>query len=272
MGRRRDATDESGTPANDGGPDDDALAPGFVATVRRLARGDLDFFLDAIRAGQDRARRRLEQTFGHQLDPRMIHDVTVISGVGFMMMSMKILKFLPGIAIASGHKTLLLIPLYILASRLTYSRWGGTAAGSIMGVIGLMMGDGRTGVFEVFKHVVPGVVVDLANPLVSRLPHSKIVYCLLGFVVAAFRTSTELLLVFLPALTSGNLWETPELQAFPAAKLIPNLFFGTLSGIVTYFVLPAFRQTEPTDQGPHAAAQPQDSPLPVESSGVSNSQ
>jgi hypothetical protein len=223
---------------------DDALAPGFMATLGRLARGDVDFFLDAIRSGQDRARRRLEQTLGHQLDSRMIHDVTVISGVGFMMMSMKILKFLPGIAFASGHKTLLLIPLYILASRLTYSRWGGTAAGSIMGVIGLMMGDGRTGVFEVFKHVVPGLVVDLSNPLVSRLPHWKIVYCVLGFVVAAFRTSTELALVFLPALTSGNLWETPELQAFPAVKLIPNLFFGTLSGLVTYFVLPAFQRPE----------------------------
>jgi hypothetical protein len=219
-----------------------------MATVRRLARGDLDFFLDAIRDGQDRARRRLERSLGHELDQRMIHDVSVISGIGFMMMSMKILKFLPGIAFASGHKTLLLIPLYILASRLTYSRWGGTAAGSIMGVIGLMMGDGRTGVFEVFKHVVPGVVVDLANPLVSRLPRSKIVYCVLGFVVAAFRTSTELLLVFLPALTSGNLWETPELQVFPAAKLIPNLFFGTLSGLVTYFVLPAFTRTEPAGE------------------------
>jgi len=47
-----------------------------------------------------------------------------------------------GVPFASGHKGVLLIPLYILASRLTYSRWGGTAAGAIMGVIGFLQGDG----------------------------------------------------------------------------------------------------------------------------------
>ena len=227
--------------------DTDALGPSFMTTMRRLVRGDLGFFLDAIQSGQHRARRRLEETMGHRLDPRTLHDVEIISGVGLMMVSMKILKFLPGIAIASGHKTLLLIPLYILASRLTYSRWGGTVAGSIMGVMGLMMGDGRTGVFEVFKHVVPGFVVDPLNPLITRLPHWKTIYCVLGFVVAMFRTSTELALVLLPAVSTGNLWETPELQAFPVAKLIPNLFFGTLSGLVTYFLLTKFRPIDPQE-------------------------
>jgi len=61
------------------------------------------------------------------------------------MMSLKMLRILPGIPFFSGYKTLLLYPLYILAADLTYSRWGGTVCGTIMGVLGFLQGDGRYG-------------------------------------------------------------------------------------------------------------------------------
>src|SRR5438132_13010099 len=115
----------------------------------------------------------------------MAHDVATVSGIALTMATLKIFKLLPGIPFASGHKALLLFPLYVLASRLTYSRWGGTAAGSIMGVIALLQGDGRFGVLDVLRHVVPGLVIDLAGPLASRLPAWTLGYCFLGLAAAA---------------------------------------------------------------------------------------
>jgi hypothetical protein len=139
----------------------------------------------------------------------------------------------------------------VLAARLTYSRWGGTTAGTIMGVIGFLQGDGRFGVLEVLKHIAPGLVIDLADPLVRRLPVWALGYCLLGVVAAIARTSTELVLVFL-------LGARAEIYLFPAAKLVPNLLAGFLSGFVTLFVLRVFAR-EPSVQD-RSAQSPESKP------------
>ncbi len=102
-----------------------------------------------------------------------------------------------------------------------------------MGVIGFLQGDGRFGVLEIFKHIAPGLVIDLCEPLARRLPAWALGYCILGFAAAIARTATELLLVLL-------LGARAEIYLFPAAKLVPNLLAGTLSGFVTLFVLRAF--------------------------------
>src|SRR2546430_6537482 len=155
------------------------------------------------------------------------------------MASVKVLKILPGLPFAPGHKALLLFPLYVLASRLTHSRWGGTAAGSIMGVIGFLQGDGRFGVLDILRHVAPGLVIDLAGPLVRRLPAWALGYCFLGLAAAAGRITTELVLLLL-------LGTRAEVYLFPAAVLVPNLLAGFLSGFVTIFVLPAFARSDST--------------------------
>ncbi len=134
---------------------------------------------------------------------------------------------------APGHKVLFLFPLYVLAARLTHSRWGGTVAGSIMGVIAFLQGDGRFGVLEILKHVTPGLVIDLADPFVRRLPAWALGYSILGLAAAVARTTTEFAVVFL-------LGSRAEVYIFPAARLIPNLLAGFLSGFVTMFVLRAF--------------------------------
>jgi hypothetical protein len=100
-------------------------------------------------------------------------------------------------------------------------------------VIGFLQGDGRFGVLEIFKHIAPGLVIDLGEPLARRLPPWALGYCVLGFAAAIARTATELLLVLL-------LGARAEIYLFPAAKLVPNLLAGTLSGFVTVFVLRAF--------------------------------
>jgi len=102
-----------------------------------------------------------------------------------------------------------------------------------MGVIGFLQGDGRFGVLEIFKHVAPGLVIDLAGPVVRRLPAWSLGYCFLGLAAAAGRITTELILVLL-------LGARAEVYLFPVAVLIPNLLAGFLSGFVTIFVLRAF--------------------------------
>jgi len=106
-----------------------------------------------------------------------------------------------------------------------------------MGVIGFLQGDGRFGILEIFKHVAPGLVIDLAGPLVRRLPAWALGYCFLGLAAAAGRVTTELMLVLL-------LGARAEVYLFPAAVLIPSLLAGFLSGFVTIFVLRAFARSD----------------------------
>jgi hypothetical protein len=223
---------------------------GFFAVVKRLLRGDSGALVQAIQANIRIATERSGREGAAQLSVQMAHDVAIVSGIALCMASLKILKFLPGLPFASGHKGLLLIPLYILASRLTYSRWGGTAAGAIMGVVGFLQGDGRFGFLEILKHLAPGVLIDLADPLMRRLPQRALVYCVLGVAAAAARTITEFIVVLL-------LGARAEVYLFPAARLLPNLLAGFLSGFVTVFILRAFKaSTASTDEDSNNRSDP----------------
>jgi hypothetical protein len=210
---------------------------GTLSTVKRLLRGDIGGFVQTIRANIERAGERVGDGSNRRLGPHAAHDIAIVTGIALCMASVKVVRFLPGLPFAPGHKALLLFPLYVLASRLTHSRWGGTATGSIMGVVGFLQGDGRFGVLEIFRHVAPGLVIDLAGPLVRRLPAWALGYCFLGLAAAAGRITTELVLVLL-------LGARAEVYLFPAAVLIPNLLAGFLSGFVTIFVLRAFARSD----------------------------
>lgn len=224
--------------------------PGLLQILRRVLGGDVAFFSTAVQQSLERAKEHVERESGGTLGAKFAHDVAVITGISLMMTSMKMLKLLPGIPFFSGYKTMLLYPLYILAADLTNSRWGGTVCGTVMGVIGFLQGDGRYGAFEILKHAVPGLVIDLTWPLVRRLPRSVFVFSLLGFVTAIARTSAEFATVLL-------LRPRDEIYLFPFLKLIPNLVAGTLSGAVTYFLLPAFRGAEPAAKAAGSAAPPE---------------
>src|SRR5262249_24608481 len=128
---------------------------GFLAAFRRMARGDVGALTDSIGRNLQRAQSHVAQQEG--LDSDLAHDVAIVTGVALMMMSLKVLRILPGIPFFSGYKTVLLYPLYILAADLTRSRWGGTVCGTIMGVLGFLQGDGRYGAMEILKHTALGV-------------------------------------------------------------------------------------------------------------------
>ena len=203
---------------------------GFFAVLRQVLRGDIGAFADVVRANIALAENQVASDADPRVGGQFAHDVAVTTGIALCMASLKMLKILPGLPFASGHKTFLLFPLYVLAARLTQSRWGATAAGSIMGIIGFLQGDGRFGVLEILKHVAPGFVIDIGEPLVRRWPPWALGYCVLGFFAAIARTATEFVVVLL-------LGARAEIYLFPAVKLVPNLIAGVLSGFVSVFLL-----------------------------------
>ncbi len=207
-----------------------ASRSGVFVFLRQVLRGDIGAFADVIRQNIALAETRAAADADPPVRGQLAHDVAVLTGIALCMASLKMLKILPGLPFASGHKTFLLFPLYVLAARLTQSRWGATAAGSIMGVIGFLQGDGRFGVLEIFKHVAPGLVIDIGEPLVRRWPPWALGYCVLGFFAAIARTATEFVVVLL-------LGARAEIYLFPAVKLVPNLIAGVLSGFVSVIVL-----------------------------------
>jgi hypothetical protein len=154
------------------------------------------------------------------------------------MLGIKALKILPNIPFAPGHKLVVLTPLYIVAGMLTrgtgVARFGATLTGLVMGTVAFLMGDGRYGVFEIVKHVVPGIVTDLCLPVVvggGRRP-GGLVWSLFGGVIAAGRFCT---IVAVTALVQA--------PAVAYAILVPGLTvhvtFGLASGYVTFHIVRA---------------------------------
>jgi hypothetical protein len=133
--------------------------------------------------------------------------------------------------VMQGAKTMFFIPMYMLAADRTHTRWGGTTAGGIMGFIAFLNGDSRYGIFEVLKHLVPGMVIDLVWPLVRRLPLRMWILVLVGLLAAAVRTSTQFAMIL--CLGSDN--EALFVIALP--KLIMNGIAGAMSALVSYPVL-----------------------------------
>lgn len=104
-------------------------------------------------------------------------------------------------------------------------------AGGIMGFIAFLNGDSRYGIFEVLKHVVPGLVVDLAWPLVRMFRLRFSILLAVGLLAAVARTATQFAMVF--CLGADNV----TLFLLPAERLIPNLIAGFLSAFVSYPIL-----------------------------------
>jgi len=155
------------------------------------------------------------------------HDVAVIAGVSSAMLSLKMFKTLPGMPFAPGHKNAVLLPLYIVAAQLTRSRFGATTCGFVMGTGSVLTGDGRYGVFELIKHVVPGVLVDLLYPIVRRISATSIpLYCAFGVVLAAGRFATEVGVAVALAVPGS-------FYAYLGTAAITHLVAGALSGFVT---------------------------------------
>lgn len=211
---------------------------GVIALFRALRKRDLSPFVERIDQVLQDASAHAERL---GLSERRAHDVGVIGGIGAAMMAFKLVKILPGIPALAGMKTVFFIPLYMLAADRTNSRWGATMAGGIMGFIGFLNGDSRYGIFEVLKHVAPGLVVDLVWPLARRFQLRFSVLLVVGLLAAAARSSTQFAMVLLLGADKS------ELYLLPLPKLISNIIAGFLSIFVSYAVLRKLGSSAATD-------------------------
>jgi hypothetical protein len=199
--------------------------------VARLRHGDVGAIVERLERQIERAERHVEgQELGRRSRP-WIRDVAVISGVSLTMLGVKALKILPAIPFAPGHKLVVLTPLYVVASLLTRSRAGATLTGLTMGSVAFLLGDGKYGVFEILKHVAPGIVCDLCLPLLvaeGRQP-GRLAFSVLGGVIAAGRFATIFAMVLLV--------QAPRVAY---AILLPGLSVhvgcGILSGFVSFHI------------------------------------
>ncbi len=161
-----------------------------------------------------------------------LNELIVIASLSFLIMSIRMIKILPGIPFAPGHKSLIIIPFYILAHELSSSRWGSTKTGFTVGIISFMMGFGKFGVFELLKHVSPGLFVDLTVPVMKGIfkRGSPLIYCTLGVMISTFRFSTLLVVTLLASPPEGAYYVLVFI-------FVSHIIVGALSGFITYPLL-----------------------------------
>ena len=211
-----------------------ASREGFGAVMRRLAAGDVRPIVQQVEEALQSASAQVARRGDAGASGVSARDLGVVAGIATAMLALKVLKILPGIPFAPGHKSVLLIPLYILAGALTTTRWGATLAGATMGTVAFLMGDGRYGVFEILKHVAPGVIVDLFLPLLlggGRRP-GVFAWCAFGLLVAIGRFATVVAITLAVAARG-------QMYVLLAAPAVVHLAFGILSGFVTFHVVRA---------------------------------
>jgi hypothetical protein len=146
------------------------------------------------------------------------------------MLAIRAVKILPAIPFAPGHKLVLLTPIYVLATLMTRGRAGATWVGLTMGVVSFLSGDGKYGVFEILKHVVPGVLCDLFVPLLTaggRRP-GRLEWTVASALIAAGRFAA----IFVVTLTAQ-----PPALAF--AILLPGLAVHVTFGVLAGWIVPA---------------------------------
>jgi hypothetical protein len=219
---------------NHGSPPDDTRL-GFWLSVKKLARGDIGPLLQPI----ERALRRAERHFDG--DPKA-RDAAVISGLALAMLGVKALKILPSIPFAPGHKLVLLTPIYVAASLMTRGRLGSTTTGSVMGIVSFLSGDGKYGVFEIAKHIAPGLVCDALVPTLARRPRSRFLWCAFSALTSVARYAV----IFLVTLVA----QPPSIAfAFLLPGLAIHLTFGILAGLVIPPVVRAVQDLRPDNRG-----------------------
>jgi hypothetical protein len=218
--------------------------------LRAVVTSDGEVLSEPLKRSLKHAGRRVEARHP-DLPPGLAHDVGVLTAIAMVMLSLKMLKTLPGLPFAPGHKNAVLLPLYLLAADLTRSRFGATSAGLTMGILSFLMGDGRYGIFEIFKHVTPGLMTDLIYPLVRRVTRpSVLVLALLGVVLAAGRFATELGV----ALALGV---PKSFYAYIGGVAVTHLVAGALSGFLSRVLLLSADRLRAQTADPPTAGAPQ---------------
>lgn len=211
--------------------------------VRRLLRGDVGFLGARVRRAFSVSVREIATRHPHLSEERA-RELGVLSGIALTVMGLKMLRIAPGLPFAPGHKSVVLLPLYILAASLTRGRWSGTVLGASVGLLSFAFGGGRHGIFEVFKHIAPGIIVDVFSPWLRarRGGGSVSRYAFVGSVAAVGRFATTVVIVLL-------MGAPPEFFAMTSPLAIVHVGFGAVSGLVTLALIRWFEAQPVTADG-----------------------
>ncbi|MGD9725522.1 MAG: energy-coupling factor transporter transmembrane protein EcfT [Nitrospiraceae bacterium] len=198
----------------------------------QLRHGNLTFITELVERGLDRAERFVTRA-NPDMEREQTKDIAIIVGMATAIMGTKLLQVLPGIPFAPGHKNVVIIPFLLLASRLTYRRFGGLWTGLTAGVVSVFLGYGQYGVLEIAQFAVPGLMADLFLPVV-RPSHPKwlrfIEFGLIGGLLGIGRFAANVLVILLAGAPG---------MAFVLylPMLASQVFFGAVSAFVSMAVL-----------------------------------
>ena len=210
---------------------EDAMSLNF----QQIRQGRMQFVADLV----DRALTRAEALVTNE-NPRMdrtqARDIAVIIGTAVVIMSTKLMQVLPGLPIAPGHKNVVIIPLFLLAARLTSMRFGGLWTGLTVGIVSVLSGYGKYGVLEIAHFAVPGLMADLLLPLVR--PQSPrwwrvAQFGLIGAAMGAGRFAANFSVILLAG--------APDLAfVLYLPMFVSQVSFGAISAFVSLGLLEVF--------------------------------
>lgn len=196
-----------------------------------IRAGRVQAFAEVFERGLERGRRWLAAQYP-QLDAARVRDLSIVLALCLTVMGLKVLQVLPGIPFASGHKNVLIVPMFLYVSQATHMRFGGFAAGTAVGIVSFLLGYGKFGVLEIAHFALPGLLADLVTPFlratgpVARLAQYAVAGTLLG--LGRFAAN------FLAILLAG----APEVAfALFAPLLLSQVVFGALSCFVSVLLI-----------------------------------
>jgi len=204
-----------------------------------IRAGRLQAFTAAFERGLERARRWLAERYP-DLPAERVRDLSLVLALCLTVMSLKVLQVLPGIPFASGHKNVLIVPLFLYVAQATGMRFGGFAAGTAVGIVSFLMGYGKFGVLEVAHFALPGLLADLLTPWLRATGRAARLaqYAVAGAVLGLGRFAAN----FLAILLAG----APDVAFLLFAPLlVSQVAFGALSCFVSVLLIKPKPATAP---------------------------
>ena len=199
-------------------------------TFAQIRKGDFGFLRDLLLRSIERAQAMIAHEHP-KISPARARDLAVVTGISLAAMGLKMMQVMPGLPVAPGQKNVLLLPFFLLAAKMTKSRFGGLWAGTTVGLISFLLGFGRWGVLELAHFVVPALLADLALPLVRGRALFRLVQLVaIGAVMGVARFTANLLILVLV----GNDW---KIFVVMSPALATQILFGAFSGPVSLFLL-----------------------------------
>jgi hypothetical protein len=187
-------------------------------SIKSILKGNFSEITDLINSKLNDARSKFAN-----------NDVAIISAFSLIVTLIRFMKIAPGFPIAPGHKNVLIIPFFILASRLTDKKFAGTSIGLLSGIIHFMSGFGKYGPLGIVQFALLGLVVDLFM-LMFKKSNSIIIFGLIGIIAGFTRVSAEIGLAWL-------LRMPVEYYLFYLPYVASQCLFGLASGIVTKYLI-----------------------------------